>query len=96
MREDFLYIFLSHTDFFPKILILLVIHTDFVLDQSGRSVKKNNILILPMFKFSVQLYDFSVLGSESSGYWSGHRRAVSEPHHVQAVSEERSHAVLPD
>ena len=35
--KGFLYIFFSHTDFFPKILIFLVIYTDFVLDQSGRS-----------------------------------------------------------
>ena len=35
--RGFSYIFLSHTDFFPKILIFLVIHTDFVLEQSGRS-----------------------------------------------------------
>ena len=37
MRKDFLYIFLSHTDIFPKILIFLVIHTDLLPDQSGRS-----------------------------------------------------------
>ena len=39
MPKGFLYIFLSHTDFFLKILIFFVIHTDFVLDQSGRSVR---------------------------------------------------------
>ena len=37
MRKGFLYIFFSHTDFFPTIQIFLVIYTDFVLDQSGRS-----------------------------------------------------------
>ena len=37
MREGFLYIFFSHTDFSPKIQIFLVIYTDFVLDQSVRS-----------------------------------------------------------
>ena len=37
MRKGFLYIFFSHTDFPPKIQIFLVIYTDFVLDQSGRS-----------------------------------------------------------
>ena len=36
MGKDFLYIFFSHTYFFPKILIFFVIYTDFVLDQSGR------------------------------------------------------------
>ena len=39
MQKGFLYIFFSHTDFSPKIQIFLVIYTDFVLDQSGRSVK---------------------------------------------------------
>ena len=29
---------INHTDFFPKILIFLVIYTDFVSDHSGRSV----------------------------------------------------------
>ena len=38
MRKGFLCIFFSRTDFFPKILIFLVIYTDFVLDQNGRSV----------------------------------------------------------
>ena len=38
MRKGFLYIFFSHTDLFSKILIFFVIYTDFVLDQSGRSV----------------------------------------------------------
>ena len=37
MRKGFLYIFISHTDFSSKIQIFLVIYTDFVLDQSGRS-----------------------------------------------------------
>ena len=37
MQKGFLYIFFSHTDFSPKIQIFLVIYTDFVLDQSGRS-----------------------------------------------------------
>ena len=35
---------MSHTDFLPKILIFLVIFTDFVLDQSGRSVTVAPIL----------------------------------------------------
>ena len=36
--ERVFFIFLiNHTDFPPKIMILLVIYTDFVLDQSGRS-----------------------------------------------------------
>ena len=38
MQKGFLYIFSSHTEFFPETLIFLVIYTDFVLDQSGRSV----------------------------------------------------------
>ena len=38
MPKGFLYILFSHTDFFLKILIFFVIHTDFVLDQSGRSL----------------------------------------------------------
>ena len=37
MGKGFLNILFSHTDFFAKILIFLVIYTDFVLDQSGRS-----------------------------------------------------------
>ena len=37
MRNGFLYIFLSHTEFSPKTQIFLVIYTNFVLDQSGRS-----------------------------------------------------------
>ena len=37
MQKGFLYIFFSHRDFFPQILIFFVIYTDFVLDQSGRS-----------------------------------------------------------
>ena len=37
MQKGFLYIFFSHTDFSPKIQIFLVIYTDFVLGQSGRS-----------------------------------------------------------
>ena len=37
MRKGFLYIFFIHTGFFPKILIFLVIYTDFGPDQSGRS-----------------------------------------------------------
>ena len=37
MGKCFLYNYIQ-TDFFPKILIFLVIYTDFVLDQSGRSV----------------------------------------------------------
>ena len=37
MQKGFLYIFFSHTDFFPTIQIFLVIYTDFVLDQSGMS-----------------------------------------------------------
>ena len=37
MRKGFLYIFFSHTDISSKIQIFLVIYTDFVLDQSGRS-----------------------------------------------------------
>ena len=44
MRKCLLYVFFSHTDFFPKTLIFLVIYTDFVLDQSGRSV---NSLVNP-------------------------------------------------
>ena len=32
MWKGFLYIFLSHTDFFRKLLTFLVIYTDFVLD----------------------------------------------------------------
>ena len=35
--KGFLYSFFSHTGFFLKILIFLVIYADFVLDQSGRS-----------------------------------------------------------
>ena len=42
MWKGFLYIFFSHTDFSPKIQIFLVLYTDFVLDQSGRSA---NILV---------------------------------------------------
>ena len=38
IQKGFLYIFTSHTNFFPTIQIFLVIYTDFVLDQSGRSV----------------------------------------------------------
>ena len=38
MRKGFLYIFFSHTDFSPKIQLFLAIYTDFVLDQSGRSI----------------------------------------------------------
>ena len=38
MRKGFLYITYSHTDFLPKIQIFFLIYTDFVLDQSGRSV----------------------------------------------------------
>ena len=37
MRKGFLYISFRHTDFFPKILIFLVIYIDFVLGKSGRS-----------------------------------------------------------
>ena len=37
MRKGFFYIFFSHTDFPPKIQIFLILYTDFVLDQSGRS-----------------------------------------------------------
>ena len=37
IQMGFLYIFFSHTDFFPKIQIFLVIYTDFVQYQSGRS-----------------------------------------------------------
>ena len=37
MQKGFLYISCSHTDFSSKILILFVIYTDIVLDQSGRS-----------------------------------------------------------
>ena len=46
MRKGFLYIFFSHTDFSPKIQIFLVIYTDFVLDQSGRSGNLFNSLQL--------------------------------------------------
>ena len=46
MRKGFLYIFFSHTDFSLKIQIFLVIYTDFVLDQSGRSVIIKRIVIL--------------------------------------------------
>ena len=35
----FPYTVLIRTDFFPKILIFLVIYTDFVSDHSGRSVE---------------------------------------------------------
>ena len=37
MQKGFLYGVFSHTDFFPEILIFLIVYTDFVLDQSGRS-----------------------------------------------------------
>ena len=37
MQKGFLYILCSHTDLFPKVLIFLVIYTDFVLNQSGKS-----------------------------------------------------------
>ena len=37
MQKGFLYIFFSHTDFFPENTDFLVIYTDFVLDQSVRS-----------------------------------------------------------
>ena len=37
MQKGFIYILCSHTDFFPKVLIFLVIYTDFVLNQSGKS-----------------------------------------------------------
>ena len=37
MQKGFLYIFFSHTGFFPKILIFFAIYTGYVLDQSGRS-----------------------------------------------------------
>ena len=36
MQKGFLYIVFNNTDVFPKILIFLVIYTDFVLDQSGK------------------------------------------------------------
>ena len=38
MPKVFPYTVHIHTDFFPKIQIFLVIHTDFVSDDSGRSV----------------------------------------------------------
>ena len=38
MWKGFVYIFFNHTYFLHKMLIFLVIYTDFVLDQSGRSV----------------------------------------------------------
>ena len=41
MPKVFPYTILIHTDFFPKILIFLVIYTDFVSDPSGRSVHYN-------------------------------------------------------
>ena len=47
MRKGFLYIFFSHTDFSPKIQIFLVIYTDFVLDQIGRS---DSLLFWFLFK----------------------------------------------
>ena len=37
MPKVFPYTVLIHTEFFPKIQIIFVIYTDFVLDQSGRS-----------------------------------------------------------
>ena len=37
MQKGFLYSFFSHRDYFPKAQIFLIIYTDFVLDQSGRS-----------------------------------------------------------
>ena len=37
MRNFFIFIFFSDTDFFHRILIFFVIYTDFVLHQSGRS-----------------------------------------------------------
>ena len=49
----FLNILFSHTDFFPKILIFLVINTDFVLDQSGRSV--DTVQILRRTSFSIMI-----------------------------------------
>ena len=39
LPKVFLYTFLIHTDFFPKILIFQVIYTDFVSGHSGRSAK---------------------------------------------------------
>ena len=50
MRKGFLYISISHTDFSPKIQIFLVIYTDFVLDQSGRSLI---VLSFPSFAFPI-------------------------------------------
>ena len=39
MRKGFLNSFCGHADFFlSKRLIFLIVYTDFVLDQSGRSV----------------------------------------------------------
>ena len=43
MRKGFLYIFFNHTDISSKIQIFLVIYTDFVLDQSGRSAEGCNL-----------------------------------------------------
>ena len=43
MGKGYLYILFSHTEIFHKILIFLVIYTDFVLDQSGRSALTHSL-----------------------------------------------------
>ena len=55
----FSYTVLIHTDFFPKILIFLVIYTDFVSDPSGRSVVlKDREYIFPLFKTFIAIAKF--------------------------------------
>ena len=57
MRNVFLYIFFSHTDFFHRILIFFVIYTDFVLDQSGRSAVTGPwiVWLLGIFFFNLHI-----------------------------------------
>ena len=51
MPKAFPYTVLIHTDFFPKILIFLVIYTDFVSDHSGRSAVRSLFFFFFFFCF---------------------------------------------
>ena len=44
-KRFLLYILFSHKEIFHKILIFLVIYTDFVLDQSGRSALTHSLIL---------------------------------------------------
>ena len=81
MQKGFLYIFFSHTDFFPKNTALLVIYADFVLDRSGKSAVCLHPLHLPFWLFRFCKFNdlqYLILGNakESEVFFCEHFKTV--------------------